>query len=369
MGAFVVILGSTGSIGTNTLEICSRHGVSVEALSCAKNIALLNEQIAKFRPKFVCVADESLASEVKILKKSQIFVGAGGLLEMLEACHSQKVVNALVGFAGLAPSLKTQELGKSLALANKESLVAGGKFLDTAKILPIDSEHFGLKFLLQNRTAPSRLIITASGGAFYRTPMKNLAKVTPSDALKHPNWSMGAKITIDSATMANKLFEVMEAFWLYGTSRIDALIEPTSMVHALVEFMDGSCTAHISRADMKLAIAHAVLENVSENVVAHADLLALKDIKFHKINLKKYPIFSLKEQVLQHPDLGVVINAANEVGVFAFLKGECGFLDISRIVLAAAERFADVKIETKDEIFAIDAEVRKFAKRGLNAKI
>ena len=180
---------------------------------------------------------------------------------------------------------------------------------------------------------------------------------------------MGAKITIDSATMANKLFEVMEAFWLYGTSRIDALIEPTSMVHALVEFMDGSCTAHISRADMKLAIAHAVLENVSENVVAHADLLALKDIKFHKINLKKYPIFSLKEQVLERADLGVVINAANEVGVFAFLKGECRFLDISRIVLAAAKRFADVKIETKDEIFAIDAEVRNFTKRGLNAKI
>ncbi|MBE2984042.1 1-deoxy-D-xylulose-5-phosphate reductoisomerase [Campylobacter sp. RM9344] len=365
----MVVLGSTGSIGTNTLLLCKRHNINVEAISCGKNVELLNEQISNFSPKFVCVGDEKLRGEVKGISKDKIFIGQEGLLDMLEVSNSKKVVNSLVGFAGLRPSLKTQKLGKKLALANKESLVVGGKFLDTSKILPIDSEHFGLKFLLENKTKPSRLIITASGGAFYKTPLKSLKMATAKDALKHPNWSMGAKITIDSATMANKLFEVMEAYWLYGIKHIEALIEPTSMIHALVEFVDGSTSAHISRADMKLAISHAVLENVDETIISHTNLLELKSIKFHNISLKKYPIFSLKEQVLDTPDIGVVINAANEVGVFAFLKNECGFLDISRIVLKAAKKFRDAKILNEDEIFKLDKEVREFAKRELNAKI
>ena len=216
----MVILGSTGSIGKNTLALCEKFNVEVEALSCAKNVALLNEQILKFKPKFVCVGDEKLAKNVKNIEAKNIFFGEAGLLEMLEISSSKKVINALVGFAGLAPSLKTQTLGKKLALANKESLVVGGKFLKTREILPIDSEHFGLKFLLENKTTPSKLIITSSGGAFYKKPIKFLKDATPSDALKHPNWDMGAKITIDSATMTNKLFEVMEAYWLYGIKDI-----------------------------------------------------------------------------------------------------------------------------------------------------
>jgi len=354
----VVILGSTGSIGKNTLNLCEKFNVEVEALSCAKNVALLNEQILKFKPKFVCVGDEKLAKNVKNVETKNIFFGEAGLLEMLEISSSKKVINALVGFAGLAPSLKTQALGKRLALANKESLV-----------VPIDSEHFGLKFLLENKTAPSKLIITASGGAFYKKPIKFLKDATPSDALKHPNWDMGAKITIDSATMTNKLFEVMEAYWLYGIKDIEAVIEPTSAIHAVVEFIDGSSTMHLSRPDMKLAIAHAMLEKVSENIVSHANLLDLKNIKFHKISLKKYPVFSLKDEVLASPDIGVVINAANEIGVFSFLEKKCSFLDISRLILGSAKKFKSLKISSVDEIYEVDKEVREYAKRMLNAKV
>lgn len=366
----MVVLGSTGSIGTNTLNLARKFGLSVEALSCASNYELLNEQIAEFKPKFVCIAEPKFA---KFVKHKRVFAGAQGICDMLKECESERVVNSLVGFAGLAPSLAAQKLGKKLALANKESLVAGGKFLNRGAINPIDSEHFGLKFLLANKTPVARLVITASGGAFYKTPLKALKDARASDALKHPNWSMGAKITIDSATMANKLFEVLEAFWLYGVRDIEALIERTSTVHALVEFADGSTTAHLSKTDMILAIAHAILGesgalNLSAadvQIVPNLDLKTLKNIKFGEINLKKYPIFFLKDQALQNPDLGVAINAANEVAVYKFLRGECGFLDISQTVLAAAKRFENEKIESESGIFEVDSEVRKWAEKLL----
>ena len=364
------MLGSTGSIGTNTLNLARKFGLSVEAMSCASNYELLNEQIAEFKPKFVCITESKFA---KFVKHKRVFAGAQGICDMLKECESERVVNSLVGFVGLAPSLAAQKLGKKLALANKESLVAGGKFLDRGAINPIDSEHFGLKFLLANKTPVARLVITASGGAFYKTPLKSLKDARAADALKHPNWSMGAKITIDSATMANKLFEVLEAFWLYGVRDIEALIERTSMVHALVEFADGSTTAHLSKTDMILAIAHAILGkdgalNLSAadvQIVPNLDLKTLKNIKFGEINLKKYPIFSLKDQALQNPDLGVAINAANEVAVYKFLRGECGFLDISRTVLAAAKRFENEKIESECKIFEVDLEVRVWAEKSL----
>lgn len=373
MGDVVVVLGSTGSIGTNTLGLCRQKNIEIEAISCGSNVALLNEQIAEFNPKFVCIKDENLKKDVR---HSRVFVGEDGLLEMLELCSSDRVVNSLVGFAGLKPSFKVQELGKRLALANKESLVVGGKFLDTKSISAIDSEHFGLKFLLQNSTKVKKLIITASGGAFYKTPIKALKTATAKDALKHPNWDMGAKITIDSATMANKLFEILEAYWLYGIKDIHAFIEPTSMIHALVEFIDGSTTTHISGTNMRLAISHAVLDSVDEMIIPSVDLLNLKALKFHKISHKKYPIFGLKDEILANPDLGVVVNAANEVAVYAFLRSQCEFLDISKSVLSAVREFKDIKINSKDEIFLIDRVVRDYSsgilnlkKRGSNAKI
>ena len=356
----MVVLGSTGSIGTNTLDVAARSGSMIEALSCGRNIKLLNEQIAKFHPKLVCIAD---AQQKSAVDHERVFCGADGILQMLAECKSTTVVNALVGFAGMMPSLKTQELGKRLCLANKESLVVGGKFLQTDKIYPIDSEHFGLKFLLRNAKIPvSRLIITASGGAFYDVPLTQLGSLTPQNALKHPNWKMGAKITIDSATMANKLFEVIEAFWLYGTREIDALIERTSQIHALVEFADGSTTAHISRADMRLAIAHAMFSgDVREQITAPVDLCALRPIEFKPIDEMKFQIFTLKDALLANPDLGVVINAANEAGVNAFLQQRCRFTDIARVVLKCAEKFNSPSVTDADALVAVDASVRAYA--------
>lgn len=358
----MVVLGSTGSIGVNALNIAREFNLGVEALSCNKNIALLNEQIAEFKPKFVCVRSESLRGGIIGLKSSQIFSGEDGILEMLEACESDNVVNSLVGFAGLKPSVKTQELGKTLCLANKESLVVGGKFLDTKSVRAIDSEHFGLKFLLKNKPSIKRLIITASGGAFRDTPVENLKNATPKDALKHPNWSMGAKITIDSATMANKLFEVMEAFWLYGVKAVDAVIERTSVIHALIDFVDGSTTAHLSKTDMRLAIAHAILPNLDSQILEHFDLLNLAPLKFEEICLEKYPVFRLKDAVLDNPDLGVIINAANEEYVAKFLAEKCGFMDIEKFVFESLAKFSDKKASNLDEIFETDRVVREFAK-------
>lgn len=358
----MIILGSTGSIGTNALNLARKHNLKISALSCAKNYKILNKQIAEFKPKFVCIEDKSLKSFVD---HDRVFCSKDGLIDMINECEDNIAINSVVGFAGLMPSYAVQKSGKKLALANKESLVSGGKFLDTKSINPIDSEHFGLKFLLSCPHKVKELVITASGGAFYKTPIKALKNVTPSDALKHPNWYMGAKITIDSATMANKLFEVMEAFWLYGTKNISAFIEPSSTIHALVHFIDGSTTAHISKTDMILAIAHAIFEDKVPNILESVDLLKLKSIKFKEINLKKYPIFSLKEEVLKNPDLGVIVNAANENGVDAFLKKRCSFLDISKVIFKSLDKFIDVKTNSIEDVVILDDRVRKFVEEIL----
>ncbi|QQF52738.1 1-deoxy-D-xylulose-5-phosphate reductoisomerase [Campylobacter fetus subsp. venerealis] len=358
----MILLGSSGSIGKNVVFLAMKYGIKLDALACKTDYKELNSQISKFNPKFVYIEDNKLKNFVE---HSRVFTSKDGIDKFLEACYdefgSTVVINSLVGFSGLRPSLVSQKLGFKLALANKESLVAGGKFLDTKSINPIDSEHFGLKFLLKNRPAVKKMIITASGGAFYDMHINELEFVTAKSALKHPNWSMGAKITIDSATMANKLFEVLEAYHLYGIKDIEAFIERTSCIHALISFMDGSTTAHISRTDMKLAIAHAIgLEE--KEILEPIDILSLKNISFNTINLKKYPIFTLKKDVLNNPDLGVIINAANEEMVYKFLNNEISFLDINRAVFKSLDKFGSVKIDDEDTVFEIDKKVREFCK-------
>lgn len=369
----MVVLGCTGSIGVNTLKIAKDENLEIEALSCFGNIELLNQQISEFNPKFVCVGNKQIKNLVRGIDSKNIFIGQDGILDMLSYIKSNLVVNSIVGFAGLAPTLHAQKLGKKIALANKESLVVGGKFIDCKKISAIDSEHFGLWFLSKNNTEISKLIITASGGAFYSLPKESLNNVTAQMALKHPNWNMGAKITIDSATMANKLFEIIEAYWLSGIKNIDAFIERTSIVHALIEFIDGSTTAHLCVPDMKLAIAHAIFSMnnkiVDHEILKHISLDKLLDIKFEKIDLDKYPIFSLKDMLLENGDLGVVINAANEICVKYFLDCKCGFLDISRVVIDLAYEFKDIKIKNESDLFEIDREIRQISERKINAKV
>jgi 1-deoxy-D-xylulose-5-phosphate reductoisomerase len=356
----IVLLGSTGSIGVNTLIIAKRYNIAIEALVAGNNIDLLNAQIKEHKPKVVAIANE--ADKVKV-NHPNVLCGAEGILTLIEMSSSDTVVNALVGYAGLAPTLKATSLGKRVALANKESLVVAGEFIDMSLITPIDSEHFGLWYLMNERPV-SKLYITASGGAFRDWELKNMKDATFSDALKHPNWSMGNKITIDSATMTNKLFELLEAKWLFDTSSIDAIIEKKSIIHALAEFTDGSTTAHFAGVDMKLPIAFALRGEVKEAILPPTDLLSIGALEFLPIEAERYPIWNIKEHILAHPHLGVVINAANEEAIKAFQEEKCSFFGMSDMVLDAYQKFETSKASNIDEIIQIDKEIRAY----VNAK-
>ena len=355
----MVLLGCTGSIGVNTLIVAKKFGIEAEVLVCGTNIKLLNEQLKDFHPKVVVVANREDISQVN---HTNVYAGQEAILEVITDSESELVVNALVGFLGLRPTLTALAHNKKVALANKESLVACGAFIDTSKIQPIDSEHFGLWYLLQDRPV-SKMIITASGGAFRDWDMKRLEKATLADTQKHPNWSMGQKITIDSATMVNKMFELLEARWLFGEGSYDAIIETKSLIHALIDFKDGSTTAHFANASMQLPIAYALDEKMDENILGHVDLLKVGSLEFREITTDRYPIWSIREELLQNPARGVVINAANEAAIQLFIDKKIGFMDISKNINKAYEKFMQVA-KTVDDVFLIDEEVRKFIQEG-----
>ncbi|QNM89954.1 1-deoxy-D-xylulose-5-phosphate reductoisomerase [Aliarcobacter cryaerophilus] len=352
----MILLGSTGSIGVNTLEIAKKFALNVEVLVAGRNIDLLNSQIKEHNPKKVIIASKD---DIKKVNHKNVFFGEEVILEAIEDSSSKTVVNALVGFLGLKPTLKAIECGKKIALANKESLVVAGKFIDQKNLSAIDSEHFGLWYLLQDKKIDS-MTITASGGSFRDYPLVALKNVSIKEALNHPNWKMGNKITIDSATMTNKMFELIEAAWLFGTKKLDAVIEPKSLVHALINFKDGSTTAHIANASMQLPISYAILGRVDCEILKPIDLLEISYLEFKKIEESRYPIWSLKDEILNNLDLGVVLNAANEVAVSKFLSGKIGFLDISKISLEAINRFNSLKASNIEDIFEIDKEVRRY---------
>jgi len=352
----LILLGSTGSIGVNTLKIADEFSLHVEALVAGTNITLLNQQIEKYNPTYVCVATKELSLSVK---HNNVFYGAEGILELIELSKSDLVVNALVGFVGLAPTIKTLELGKKLALANKESLVVAGHLLDCKKITPIDSEHFGLWYLQSGREI-NKMTIMASGGAFRDIPLNELALKTPLEALKHPNWSMGRKITIDSATMTNKLFELLEAKWLFDIKNVDAIMETRSVIHAMIDFKDGSSTAHLANADMKLPIAYALLGKVDTPIVESVDLCKIGFLDFKEIMSERYPIWEIKDSLLENPQRGVVVNAANEIAIDKFFKNELNILELAEFTKRAYHYFEDVNPKSLSEIFEIDKEVRKY---------
>jgi len=350
----LVVLGSTGSIGVNTLEVAKKFGIEIEVLVAGKNIELLNKQIKTHMPKVVVISDEA---DIPKVQHPKVYAGQQNILKVIEDAKSDLVVNALVGFLGLRPTLTSLACGKKVALANKESLVACGNFIDTSKIQPIDSEHFGLWYLLQERPI-SKMIITASGGAFRDWDIDKLKNATLADTQKHPNWSMGQKITIDSATMVNKMFELLEARWLFGEGEYDAIIETKSLIHALVDFKDGSTTAHFAHASMQLPIAYALDEKMDENILGHVDLLEVGSLEFRKIEKNRYPIWQIKEDLLKNPIKGVVINAANEVAIERFINKEIGFMDISKTIIEAYEKDFHMPCSV-DDVFALDEEVRK----------
>lgn len=352
----MILLGSTGSIGVNTLNVAKKFNLNVEVLVAGSNINLLNQQIKEFNPKTVVIANKE---DIHKINHNNVEAGEEAICRAIENSTSQTVVNSLVGFLGLKPTLKAIECNKKIALANKESLVVAGAFIDQSKLMPIDSEHFGLWYLLQDKKMDS-MIVTASGGSFRDYPLDSLKNVSIKEALNHPNWSMGSKITIDSATMTNKIFELLEAKWLFNTTNLDAIIETKSLIHAMINFSDGSTTAHIANADMMLPISYALMKKVDEKVLKHIDLLEVGSLEFKKIECDRYPIWQIKDEILNNPQLGVVINAANEVAVAKFLNNEIGFLDISKMTLNAVEKFHHVNSNTIEDIFEIDKEVRSF---------
>ncbi len=351
----MILLGSTGSIGVNTLKIVQRFDLHVDVLVAGRNISLLNKQISRHSPRAVVVASKK---ESLLVKHDNVFYGEDAILRVIEESKSGLVINALVGFLGLRPTLKAIECGKKVALANKESLVAAGAFVDTSMIQPIDSEHFGLWYLLQDKEIAS-MTITASGGAFRDWDLKKLKHATLEQTQNHPNWSMGQKITIDSATMVNKMFELLEARWLFGAGEYDAVIERKSIIHALINFKDGSTTAHIANTSMQLPIAYAIMGDVNEQILEPVDLLKVKTLEFGQIDKSRYLIWQIKEKLLKNPKLGVVVNAANEAAIKRFISKKIGFLDISRDIIRAFDKFQD-EPNSLDDVFMMDKEIRHF---------
>ena len=482
----MILLGSTGSIGTQALQIAKAQNLSVEVLCAGDNIDLLNAQIAEFRPKIVVIKDSAKRHLIRGAKS--VLCGESGILEAINTAESKLVLNALVGFSGVNPSIESIKRGKTLALANKESLVVAGFLMGSenlAKILPVDSEHFALKELLdshisnqskQNRhtersevsksreskrqgesridkgnnklDSPLRqddlrdsmscdldsslrasrfaqndnewgessadshessgksyikkLIITASGGAFRDLPLSEIPKQSAKSALNHPTWAMGRKITIDSATMINKLFEILEAHWLFGANlfgtnfatkhnanfganpnanlnanlsaesstnpnanHIDALIERTSTIHALIQTADNAIIAHLSSNDMRLPIATALIGAKAKQkaFIKELDLLNL-NLRFERIDTNRYPLWKLKDSLLKCPKLGIILNAANDILVAQFLENKIIFGDIATQIFKVVERFGDESaldsIKNIADIAEINAKIADF---------
>ena len=364
----MVLLGSTGSIGVNALKIAKEFQIDIEVLVAGRNINLLNQQILEFSPKIVVIQDKRDLHAIRA-PHTRVLVGDEGIKEAIRASESKLVLNAIVGSAGLMPSFYALEYEKDLALANKESLVLAGWLLQNYSIRPVDSEHFGLWYLLDERKKISSMTITASGGAFRNTPLKEIPYKKPEDALKHPNWKMGKKITIDSASMVNKLFEILEARWLFGDIALEAVIESTSSIHAFVSFEDGSTTAHISNPDMRLPIAYAIDPKKArdKSLIQKIDLTKMKPLIFEEINPKRYPLWSLKDKLLNSPQLGIVLHSANEVLVEAFLNKKILFGQIADGVFRAMEKFEGQcgGICEINHILELQKEIQLFVKQGL----
>ena len=377
----IVILGSTGSIGTQTIDVVARlnragYDFEIVGLGAGRNIERLSQQIEAVRPRMVCVAEESGRDELaRRFPDLEIGVGEDGLLALVRTDDVDIVVNALVGAIGLPPTLAALERDRIVALANKESLVVGGELVKTAladhggTIVPIDSEHSALLQALSagTRDEVRRLIITASGGPFLHTPLAELDRVCPEDALHHPNWSMGARITIDSATMVNKAFEVIEAHYLFGIpyDRIEPVIHPTSVVHSLVEYRDGSVIAQLAPPDMRIPIQYAlVYPHRPDTELPRLDLTAVGPLTFAQLDHARYPAF---DAVLFAAERGgtapAVANAADEVLVQRFLAGEIPFTAIARGIAAALAEWTNDAPLTLDAVRAADRWARAIARK------
>jgi 1-deoxy-D-xylulose-5-phosphate reductoisomerase len=379
----ISILGSTGSIGAQALEVVASFPEKIEviALAAGNNIKKLAEQARRFQPKLISIADPLKIPQLKELLgdfSCQILAGEEGLGAVATHSEAQLVLSSLVGIAGLAPTLKALEAGKDVALANKESLVAGGHLVLEAKarwggrLLPVDSEHSALFQCLDGREHEvEQLILTASGGPFRNRKAEDLEKITPQDALAHPNWQMGAKVTVDSATMMNKGLEVIEAHWLFGTpySKIEVLVHPQSIVHSLVKLVDGGMLAQLAVADMRLPIAYALsYPKRWSRVVPQLDLTE-QPLTFQRPNPELFPALTLaRDAAITGGGAPVVLNGANEVAVAAFLAGKLSYLDICPVVEEALARCGSQKAQSLEAVLALDREAKRLTEEIIEKK-
>jgi 1-deoxy-D-xylulose 5-phosphate reductoisomerase len=371
----VAILGSTGSIGTQTLDVIDRHSelFEVYALTGHSNIDLLVEQAKRYSPEVVAIADER---HYKTLREAldglpiKVFAGADSICQIAAMSPIDTVVTAMVGYSGLLPTVKAIEAGKKIALANKETLVVAGELVtdlalrNRVDIVPIDSEHNAIFQCLvgENENSVEKLILTASGGAFRDTPKDDLRLATAADALRHPTWKMGAKITIDSATMMNKGFEVIEAHWLFDIpiGKIEVIIHPQSIVHSMVQFCDGSIKAQLGQPDMRHPIQYALtFPDRLDAQVERANLADIHQLTFEKPDYEKFRNLGLAYDALRRGgNIPCILNAANEVAVDAFLKGKIGFFAMSDIIEQTISETAFISSPTLDDYIATDREAR-----------
>lgn len=371
----ISLLGSTGSIGTQTLDVCRKMNYGVEALCANTSVDLMEQQIREFLPKIAVMGDENAANDLRTRCKDidvKIYSGKDGLCEAASIDGADVVVNALVGMRGLVPTAAAIVAGKTVALANKETLVAGGDFImklakeNGVDILPVDSEHSAVFQCLQG-AAPNKslkkIILTASGGPFFNKTKSELLDVTKNDALKHPNWSMGAKITIDSATMMNKGFEIIEAMHLFGASAsmIDVLVHRESIVHSMVEYDDNSVIAQLGVPDMRIPIQYALTyPNRYESPVSELDLAKICNLSFFNPDYDTFGCLDICKKAAAVGGLKTcAVNAANEVAVSLFLQDKIKFLDIEDIARFSFDYQKQVEYNTIDEVLDCDRALRE----------
>ena len=372
----IAIMGSTGSIGTQTLDVVRENkDIEVVGLSAGSNIDLLEKQIREFQPKLAVMGNEKLATDLKTRIADlpvKVSFGMDGLLELARMEESEILVTAIVGMIGIRPTVAAIKAGKDIALANKETLVTAGHIIMPlaeeyhVQILPVDSEHSAIFQALhgENRAQVSRLLITASGGPFKGKKTADLEKVTVQDALKHPNWAMGRKITIDSATLVNKGLEVMEAKWLFGMDldHIDVVVQPKSIIHSMVEFVDGAVIAQLGTPDMKLPIQYALYYPERRYLPgARLDFKTLTEITFEVPDMETFKGLPLAmEASRKGGSMPTVFNAANERAVAAFLDEKIRFLDIYTLIEEAMAAHTVIDHPDLEQILATEKEAEDF---------
>jgi 1-deoxy-D-xylulose-5-phosphate reductoisomerase len=387
----LAILGSTGSIGGSTLDVVRRNEerFRVYSLAAGRNLPLLLSQIEEFLPKVVVVADDSLKdqlaslladSELPAERRPELLAGASGRVEAVSAAEVDVVISAIVGVSGLEATYEAIRAKKRIGLANKEVLVSGGELVMDAvrqhkvELIPVDSEHNGAHQCLRagSRKDVTRLILTASGGPFRNTPVEALASVTPAQALRHPTWKMGNRITIDSATLMNKGFEVIEACWLFDLkpSEVEVVVHPQSSVHAMVEFNDGSVIAQISATDMRMPIQYALTyPERSEAPVPTLDWRQARTWEFHPPDFARFPLLRLAYEAFEAGGSATcTLNAADEIAVEAFLEGRIGFQAIAEVVEETLNHTPVRKPASIDDILEIDRESRRLCRELVEAR-